>query len=249
MIVALMAMLLLAALGVALVLTTSSETLISGNFRNAQEALYSADAAIERAMDDLLSVPDWNQVLNGSTRSAFVDGPPSGARMLPDGSPLDLGQAVNMANCQKTASCSASDLVANTPQRPWGANNPVWQLFAYGPLNSLLPSRTINSPYYVVVLAADDPSENDGDPLHDGAAQDNPGTGVLSVRAEAYGPRGAHKIIEMTVARTDMTALERGYTGQHGGDEQNRGARKAAVRDRGKALTMQTLAIAAGAIQ
>ena len=43
-IVALMAMMLMTALGLSLVLTTSSETMISGNFRAGGEALYAADA-------------------------------------------------------------------------------------------------------------------------------------------------------------------------------------------------------------
>jgi hypothetical protein len=249
MIVAMMAMLLLTALGAALVLTTTSETMIAGNFRNGQEGMYAADAALERAMDDLLAVPDWNQLLDGTARSAFVDGAPGGSRTLPDGSSIDLGQALNMANCQKTASCSAADLAANTPQRPWGANNPVWKLFAYGPLDAMLPTSSIDSPYYVVVMVADDPSENDGDPLHDGTSQSNPGSGVLSLRAEAFGPGGAHRAIEMTVARTDTTDLERGYTGQSGQDEQNRRARRSAVQSPGQGLTMQTLTLSTGAVQ
>ena len=49
------------------------------------------------------------------------------------------------------------------------------------------------------------------------------------MRAEAFGPDGAHSVIEVTIGRTDTTELERGYTGQRGQDEQNRRARKAAV--------------------
>ena len=66
-ILALMSLLLLTALGLALVLTTSTETMIAGNFSTAQEALYSADAGVERAMQDLLTVPDWNTILTGTT--------------------------------------------------------------------------------------------------------------------------------------------------------------------------------------
>src|SRR5712692_663600 len=249
-IVALLAMMLMTALGVALVMTTSTETNIAGNFRNGQEALYAADAGLERAMDDILTVPDWNNLLNGTTQSAFIDGSPSGARTLPDGTTIDLTQMLNLANCGKVSSCSSSDLTANTTgDRPWGANNPVWQLYAYNRLDAMVPTGTINSGYYVVVMVADDPSETDGDPLHDGVSPStNPGTGVIALRAEAFGPRGAHKVIELTVARTDTTELERGYTGQRGQDEQNRRARKAAVQTPGKVLTMQTLDISAGGI-
>ena len=54
------------ALGLALTLTTTTETTIAANHRMGQEALNAADAAIERAMQDLLAVPDWNRVLSGA---------------------------------------------------------------------------------------------------------------------------------------------------------------------------------------
>ena len=200
-IVALMAMLLMSAIGASLVLTTSFEALIAANFRNAQEGLYSADAALGLAMDVLASVPDWNSALDGSTESAFVDGPASGVRALADGSSLDLGQTVNMVNCRRATPCTASALTAITAQRPWGANNPVWRLFAHGPLSSLLPDSAIESADYVIVMVADDPSENDSDPLHDGNGASNPGTGVLALRGEAFGPRGTRQVIELTVSR------------------------------------------------
>jgi type IV pilus assembly PilX-like protein len=267
-IVALMALLLMSALGAALVMTTTTETMISANFSRGDEALYAADAAMERALDDVLTVPDWNKLLDGTTQSAFIDGPPSGTRTLPDGSTLDIGQALNMANCGKVTTCSASDLTGNsTGQRPWGLNNPVWQAYAYGPLKTMLPTGTINSTFYVMVMVADDPSEVDNNPQLDGVTQCvggedwtnytpgtpasapcNPGTGVIAMRAEAFGPRGAHKIIEMTVARTNTTNLERGYTGQRGEDEQNRRARKAAVQTPGKSLTNQSMSLTTGGI-
>lgn len=249
-------MMLMMALGTALILMTTTETHISANFRNNSEGLYAADAALERAVNDLLTVPDWNQLLNGSVQSAFVDGAPSGSRTFPNGTTVDLSQILNMANCQKLTSCTASDLIAFTNERPWTSNNPVWQLYAYGPVNNMLPTGTLNSPYYVVVLVGDDPSENDGDPLHDGAAPCpagqttgcNPGSGVIALRAEAFGPHGSHTVIEMTVARTDTTELERGYTGQRGQDEQNRRARKAAVQSPGRSLTRMQMSLTTGGL-
>jgi len=251
MIIAMMAMLLMSALGTALVLTTTTETNIAGNFRNASEALYAADSGLERAMEDILTVPDWNKLLDGSTQSAFVDGAPSGTRTLQDGSTIDLTQAINMANCQKVTTCSDADLIdPSNKERPWGVNNPRWRLYAYAHLKDMLPATdTINSPYYVVVMVADDPSDNDGDPLKDGVIATNPGSGVIAMRAEAFGPRGAHKVLEATLARTDTTELERGYTGQRGQDEQNRRARKAAVQTPGKTLTRQTLSLDTGGVQ
>jgi Tfp pilus assembly protein PilX len=249
MVVALMAMLLMGALGAALILTTSSETMIAGNFRDGGEALYAADAALERSIDDLLTVANWSELLNGSARSAFVDGPPGGSRTWRDGSTIDLARTLSKANCQKITPCSVAEMNAVTPERPWGWNNPRWQLYAYNNVSELLPADSINSSYYVVVMIADDPSENDGNPLQDGASQSNPGMGVIAMRAEAFGPKGAHKIVELTIARTDTTELERGYTGQRGEDELNRRAGKTAMQSPGKPLTMQTLDIHAGGIR
>jgi len=246
---ALMALLLLTALGFALVLSTTTETMITGNFRGGQEALYAADAGVERVMDDLLTVPDWNNILKGSIRSAFIDGSPSGGRNLPDGTTIDLTQATNMANCGKVSTCSVSEMNLSTEDRPWGANNPRWNLYAYGPLNTIVPTGTVNSQIYIIVWVADDQSETDNDPTTDGNAQTNPGSGVLAMHAEAYGPGGIHKVIEVTVAKTNSANLERGYIGQRGQDEQNRRARKSAVQTPGTGLTQRALNNLTGAIQ
>ncbi len=238
-IVALMSLLLLTALGVALVLTTSTETMIANNYGTSQEGIYAADAGVERSMQDLLTVANWNTILAGATTSAFIDGAPSGGRSLPSGNTLNLSEVVNMADCGKLASCSTSDMDAVTPERPWGANNPRWQLYAYGQMNDIIPTGTVNSPFYVVVMVGDDGSETDNDPTTDS-------NGVLAMRAEAFGPGNSHRVIEVTVARTDATELERGYIGQRGQDEQNRRARKAAVQTPGKALTSREFSVATG---
>ena len=77
---------LLTALGLGLVMTTMTETMITANYRDGGEAMYAADAGVERVMQDLLTVPDWNRILHGAVQSSFVDGAPSGTRTLPDGS-------------------------------------------------------------------------------------------------------------------------------------------------------------------
>ncbi len=200
-VIALLALVLMTALGAALVLTTSSETIIAANFRTAIEAFYAADAAAERAIGELNGIADWNAALAGSLRSTFVDGPPSGSRTMADGSTIDLVEVVNLANCGKVWLCSGAEMDAVTAERPWGANNPRWQLYAYGRLRDTEPAGTIDSPYYVLVLIGDDPAETDGNPLQDGAGLSNPGAGVIAVRAEAFGPRGARKVIELTIAR------------------------------------------------
>jgi Tfp pilus assembly protein PilX len=240
-VVSLMAMLLLSALGFALVMTTMTETKIAGNYTASQEAMYAADAAIERAMQDVLTVADWNAMLSGSVTSAFVDGAP-GNRTV-SGLTFNLNEATNMMNCSKTSTCTATEMDTTTEDRPWGANNPRWQLYAYGPVNNLIGTGTLNSNMYVVVWVADDPSETDDLPTQDGNTSTNPGTGVITMRAAAYGAGGISRIIDVTLSRTDSTEIERGYTGQRGQDEQNRRARKAAVQTPGGALTRNELTI------
>jgi hypothetical protein len=103
------------------------------------------------------------------------------------------------------------------------------RLFAYGPISDMLPNSTIDSPMYVAVWIADDPAEADGDP----AADTN---GTLTLHAEALGPMGTRKVIEVTVARTSSTEIERGQIAQRGQEELNQRARKAAVQTPGKTL-------------
>jgi type IV pilus assembly PilX-like protein len=201
-VVALLATVVMSALVAGLVLGTSTEVRIAANFSSAGAAGYAAESVVERAVQDLSSIADWNPVLNGPILSAFADGTASGIRVLDDNSTIDLAQVVNMANCEKPAGCTPADMSAVTDERPWGGANPRWRLFAFGPLRAMQPAGAIESPFYVVAMVGDDPAENDGDPSRDGIdAAVNPGAGVVAVRGEAFGPGAAHAIVEITVAR------------------------------------------------
>jgi hypothetical protein len=198
-VVAVLTLTLVAALAAALALGATMETTISGDFARMLEARYAAEAGLERAIAELPAIGDWSLVVAGAARSTFVDGPSSGMRTLPDGTSLDLTRVAALAN------------TANAEQRPWGANNPAWQLFAHGRVDALLDAGSIRSSCYVVVLAADDPSETDADPAIDGAVPCaagesppacNPGSGAIALRAEAFGPRGAHQVLEAIVERS-----------------------------------------------
>jgi len=123
--------LLLGALGAALIFTTTAETTIAANVRIATGARYAAETAASIAAIDLRGTPDWLPVFNGASQSSFVDGLP-GARTLADGSPIDLLAMLNGENCAKTTACSEADMDAVTADRPWGATNPRWHLYAYG---------------------------------------------------------------------------------------------------------------------
>src|ERR687897_1792624 len=84
-VIALMAVMLLTALGAAVIMVTNTETKISANYKNSSEALYAADAAVERVVQDLLMVPRWNDILGGTSQSAFVDGDMFSQKSLPGG--------------------------------------------------------------------------------------------------------------------------------------------------------------------
>lgn len=224
-IIVLLSTMLLTALAVSLVLLTSSETLLTANYRNAHEALYAADAAVERVVQDLLAVPQWNDLLGASNiQSSFTHGPTSVT--LADGTEVD----VNRECARVQAETDTLNL--------WGPNNPIWRVYAYGPMSNILPGG-VPSDAYVMVLVGDDPSESDGNPEIDA-------NGVLTLHAEAWGVGGARKVIEVTVARTSTTEIERGYIAQRGQEEWNQRARKAAVQTPGSGLTEMRMDLGGG---
>jgi type IV pilus assembly PilX-like protein len=238
-VIALMAVMLLTALGAAVIMVTNTETRISGNYRNGQEALYAADAAVERVVQDLLMVPRWNDILAGSAQSSFVDGAANAEKALPGGGVMRLDTATTQLQADSDAGAV------------WGANNPRWRLFAWGPLHDMVPGTEIDSPMYMAVWIADDPADAPPDPAG------NPGTvpdgnplvdanGTLTLHAEAFGPGLTRKVIEVTVARTSSTEIERGQIAQRGQEELNQRARKAAVQTPGKQLNNMKMNLGSG---
>jgi hypothetical protein len=200
-IVVLMALTLLLGLGGGLAMLTTTEADLAVHFGHGLEALYAAEAGLERAMLDLRLAPDWSAALDGSARSTFAVGAPSGPRPLPAGGTLDLTAATNLELCGRTSVCSEAEMDATTAERPDGVNNPRWRPYAFGPIRDLLPAGRIRSRLYVVVWVGDDPWEIDGAPLVDGQPAVSPGHGVVRLRARAYGARGARRGIEVVVAR------------------------------------------------
>ena len=255
-VVVLLAVFLIAALAMSLALTMATETIISAGYRDASEATYAAEAGLERALLDLRGVGDWTVVLtspddlHASAASTFLGA--SLSPVLPDGRALDLRRATSMANCPQVSpapsSCSLAQVQAAAGERRWGANNPHWRLFAHGRLSDLLPGRA-DSPFDVAVWTADDPAETDEDASSDGGPgrldldgdgvtdRENPGRGILQVRAEAFGPGGVRRVLEATVARVDRGGAARGYAGQRGLNERSSHSRRSAVQAHGSVLT------------
>lgn len=239
-IIALMSMMLLSALGAAVIMVSRTETMIANNHRSSTEVLYGADAVLERVVQDLLMIPRWNDVLAGTVQSSFVDGPMTTAKTLPGGGTFTLCCGTNTATDQLQADTDRLNL--------WGGNNPRWRLFAWGALSELLPNDRIDSPIYVAVWVADDPADavpdaqgNPGDTPDNDPLMDSNGT--LTLHAQAIGPSGTRKVVEVTVARTASTEIERGQIAQRGQEELNQRARKAAVQTPGKALTNTRLTV------
>jgi hypothetical protein len=222
-VIVLMATMLLTALVLSLVMVTSGETMLTANYRHSQEVLYGADAAVERVVQDILTVSQWNQLItsSGNLQSSFTEGPTQVT--MPDGTVIDVFKERDRLQAQTDA------------MNLWGPDNPRWQVYAYGPLSTLLPDG-VDSPVFVAVFVADDPSESDGNPEVDA-------NGVLTLHAEAWGAGGSRKVVEVTLARTSSTEIERGYIAQRGQEEWNQRARKAAVQTPGGQLTEMKLQI------
>lgn len=195
-IVVLLATSFLSAVGLGLAVMVFMDRLATGNVRASIALLHAADAGIELAAHSLSSA-DWTDVLAGFTQAGFVDGAAAGVRAIPGGGTVNLTAETNSLNCGKATTCTAAEMTANSAERPWGLNNPLWRLYAYGPLANVAP-LTNPAPCYLVVWIADDIREQDGDPLRDGELH---GRGVLRVRSVAFGPLGSRRAIEAELAR------------------------------------------------
>lgn len=71
---ALLAILMMLALGAGVSMTTLTETSIAAHHRDGIQALYAAEAGIDLAVNHLRAVEDWRTVLNGRDAVTLVDG-------------------------------------------------------------------------------------------------------------------------------------------------------------------------------
>jgi hypothetical protein len=186
-VMALLLALLVGAVAAALVALTTTETLISATFRHGKETSYGAEAALERALHDLATMPDWSPALAAAPDnliSGFDDG--EAVARIPDGRALDL--AVLTAERQREGDQRDGPAV-------FGADCPQWRLFAHAPLGALMAAPGLDLPLYLVVWVADDESDGDGDPAVDR-------NGRILVWAVAFGSGGARRSVEARVGRT-----------------------------------------------
>jgi hypothetical protein len=200
----LIVLLVLSAMGLGLVLTTSLEPAAAANYECAWRARYAAEAGAVVVAHELAAAADWNAVLTGRWLPAHLDTLP-GEITEPDGTGHTVEALTNMANCGHDAACSGAELHAFTADRPWGPNNPRWQPVGLLRADALEAAPAGSPGVVVVVWVGDDPADIDDDPLRDTpAAADGsraPGACVVAVRAEAFAARAAHRTVTVTVTR------------------------------------------------
>ncbi len=168
---------LLGTLVAALVLVVMSESLTSANHAAAQQALYAADAALEATISELQAA-DWPSLPGGFVSGRLRDG--SADPRSPDGTRLDLARLMTLRQAESDARFGA------LPDRP------VWRLAGRAPLRDLLPGLVVPTAY-LLIWVADDPDERDADPQRDSNL-------IVLIRAEAFGPSGAHRSLEATLS-------------------------------------------------
>ncbi len=184
---AMLATVLLSALGLAIALIGIGETALASREKTARSLRFAAVAAAQATLIDLALLPSWDPVLGRGTadelpetRGRFTEidlAPPAPW----SGRPLDL-------RARTSALRAASG----------GARGPAdglqrWRLFANAPFERLAPA-TGSGPWYVAVWIADDRADTDGDPERDS-------NGLVAVRAVAFGPDDAAMAVELTVFR------------------------------------------------
>jgi hypothetical protein len=179
-----LALLLLLALGITLagVLTLlgTAETRVAAAHRDAFEARYAAESALDRAILELLAFSSWNDILAGVATSS-----------LTVGTGVVRGDARDVDLDSETARVQA-----RTDAGPgYGGNTRRWQPFLWAPFRLLgPPAAEFGSPFVVIAWVADDEAERDGD-----AGRDS--NQAVWVQAAAFGPARTSYRVEALVTR------------------------------------------------
>jgi len=186
---AIVAMVLLAAAGLGLIGLVDLETRMGSAYAAGTEAFYAADAVLERAVADLVTMDDWSAAIGGLVISPTADG--TLQPMLASAERVDLAA--------RTAALQAE----SRTRSPLGPNTPVWRLFLWGPFTAI-GGGAGDLTTYVAAWVADDRSEVDGNPSLDANR-------VIVIHAEAFGVGRAHRMLEATIEREPAPAPGGGY--------------------------------------
>jgi hypothetical protein len=133
-VMAMMAVFLMGAIAASLAILSNTELRIAANGVEAAELRYTAEAALELALEELGAISDWESVLASGVLSTLADGPAGGQRTLGDGSAIDL-----------------DDLSAQAV-----ADNPTFRLFAFAPAGRLQEGEDVGRGRYVAVWLGED---------------------------------------------------------------------------------------------
>jgi len=186
-VIALLATLLLTALGLSMALLGIEESMLSLHERTSRALRNAASAGAQLALADLRLAPSWDPLLAAGAVPPLsaVPGRFLDSTVTPQapwsGAPLDLAAATAALQAATAASRGAADAVQ------------TWRLYLSGPLVRAAPAAG-TGPWYVAVWIADDKADIDGDPTADS-------NGLLSVHAAAYGPGDAVVSLDLTVRR------------------------------------------------
>lgn len=132
--IAMVAVFLMTALGVSMAVLSNTELTIAANYADAAELRYMAEAALEIAVQELATVPDWSGLPAGPPASALTDGVPGGRRTLSDGTLIDLDALLAEA----------------------AADDPTVRLFSFAPAERMQPGVSLGIDAYIVVWIGDD---------------------------------------------------------------------------------------------
>jgi hypothetical protein len=183
-VLALMALMVVSAVGAAVVLLAVVETRLMASEHVRLMGRGLAEVQLERALQDLAREPDWDAVLSGAASSSFF-----GSTETPEVAGwgvLDL-RGQTMALQAEVGS-------------EWGLDAPRWRLYAHGVASDLVGAAAGGGPpayagFYTAVWVADDEGDGDGRAMVDR-------NGVIAVRAEAFGPSAARQVWLATVRRS-----------------------------------------------
>ena len=176
---------LVTAVATTMVMSSSTDLLITGSNRAAAETMYAAEAAAHRAIGELATIADWGTVLAPppATVGSFDDG--LSTVTTADGRVLSIAGLTTMRQAMSARTYGPG---------AFGGDSPVWRLFGHAELRALLPTGVASPPAYVLIWVADDGGDGDADPAVDA-------NGQLLGYVDAYGVSGAHRSVELAVAR------------------------------------------------
>ena len=192
-VIALLATLLLTALGVSIALLGIEESMLSLHDRTARALRQAASAGAQLAVADLRLAPSWDPLLAPGAMPPLsaVPGRFLDSTMAPPapwgGAPIDLAGATSALQAATNASRGPADAAQ------------TWRLYLSGPLGRASPSVAAG-PWYIAVWIADDRADIDGDPSVDS-------NGLLSVHATASGPANASMSVDLTLRRLPSGAV------------------------------------------